>query len=193
MHRFCYCPNMQRNLNKWQSGFALAGIAFLASCGSSSGAADSTYATVSSSYSVDTSPPITDPPVTTIDVASLEIDQNACFNSIAIVQSNADGVQAAVDNFDMFGNPYASVFLKLQQQLASIANNASFRVSGEINAMSDLMGSLYEAVLYQDDYGYDFAVQQSSSISSNLMRSCGDIGATCPDGSDIAARNYNCE
>jgi hypothetical protein len=184
---------MQRTLNKWQCGFALAGIALLASCSGSSGTSDSTYSTVTSSYSVDTSPPRTDPPVTTIDVASLDIDQNACFNSIAIVQSNADGVQAAVDNFDMFGNPYASVFLKLQQQLASFANNASFRVSSEINAMSDLMGSLYETVLNQDDYGYESAVQQSSSISSRLMRSCGDIGATCPDGRDIAASNYNCE
>ncbi|CAB4659353.1 unannotated protein [freshwater metagenome] len=173
--------------------FTAAGLTLLLACGEVSESTVSSYSTYPSSNIVDASPPTTEAPATTVDVASLEIDQNACFNSIAIVQSNADGVQAAVDNFDMFGNPYASVFAKLQQQLASIANNASFRVSGEINAMSDLMGSLYEAVLYQDDYGYDFAVQQSSSISSNLMRSCGDIGATCPDGSDIAARNYNCE
>jgi hypothetical protein len=66
-------------------------------------------------------------------------------------------------------------------------------VSSEINAMSDLMGSLYETVLNQDDYGFESAVQQSSGVSSRLMLSCGDIGATCPDGSDIAARNYNCE
>ena len=77
--------------------------------------------------------------------------------------------------------------------MASFANNASFRVSSEINAMSDLMGSLYETVLNQDDYGYESAVQQSSSISSPLMRSCGDIDATCPDGRDIVARNHNCE
>jgi len=177
-----------------RSLLAVSAVLILASCGGgSSESSDTTYSTYAPSSPVETYPPVTDAPTTTVDEASLDIDRNACFNSLTIVQSNGAAIQMAIDNFDMFGNPYVSVFAKLNQQLLSIAQNASMRVSGEISAMAGLMGSLYESVLYQDDTGYDYDIQTSSRVSSDLLYACADVGASCPDGRDIASSGYSCE
>jgi hypothetical protein len=167
----------------------------MVSCGGSSNATESTVAPVEQDIAdtslVETSS--TSSTSITIDLAALEVDQNACFNSLARVQSKSWEIQSAIDEFDVFGNPYVSVFSILQRDLANFASNASPRVSSEIRALSDLMGSLYQSVLYQDSYSYDFAIQTSASDSSRLLYACADVGATCPDGRDIRLSGYNCE
>ena len=168
----------------------------MVSCGGSSNATESTFVAPVEQNIVDTTPvetSSTSSTSTTIDVAALEVDQNACFNSLARVQSKRWEIQSAIDAFDVFGNPYVSVFSILQRDLANFASNASPRVSSEIRALSDLMGSLYQSVLYQDSYSYDFAIQTSASVSSRLLYACADVGATCPDGRDIRLSGYNCE
>ena len=168
----------------------------MVSCGGSSNATESTFVAPVEQDIVDTSlveDSSTSSTSTTIDLAALEVDQNACFNSLARVQSKSWEIQNAIDAFDVYGNPYVSVFSMLQRDLANFAANASPRVSSEIRALSDLMGSLYESVLYQDSYSYDFAIETSASVSSRLLYACADVGATCPDGRNIRLSGYNCE
>lgn len=182
----------------------MAGVVLVQSCG---GSTDTTNSTASPSITADengivggilvipqdsTSVASTST-TTTSDTESLETDRTACFNSLAVVQRSGGEVQLAVDAFDTFGNPYVSVFSKLQRDLDLIAASASSRVSAQISAMSDLMGTLYDVVLNQDDYGYERAIQESETVSSRLLYACAEVGATCPDGRDIALADYNCE